>query len=325
MGGDLIQYILNPQIMGALFTAIAVGASVITVALPLMERSEFKTRMKTVAVERENIRQREREKMNNGRAKGSLRSSPKTYMKQLVENFDLRKHAASDDLKMSMAQAGYRGASAEYTFLFFRLVTPLALLIITALYVFVLLNLDYSGTTKTGMCIAGAFLGFKAPEIFLSNQKGKRQFSMKRAFPDSLDLLLICVESGMSIEHSFRRVSTEIVAASLPLAEELALMTAELSYLPDRRVAYENLAKRTGLEEVKSVCTALVQAERYGTPVGAALRTLAQEGRDTRMNEAEKKAAALPPKLTVPMILFFLPVLFVVILTPALIRVFDWK
>ena len=325
MGGDLIQYILNPQIMGALFTAIAVGASVITVALPLMERSEFKTRMKTVAVERENIRQREREKMNNGRAKGSLRSSPKTYMKQLVENFDLRKHAASDDLKMSMAQAGYRGASAEYTFLFFRLVTPLALLIITALYVFVLLNLDYSGTTKTGMCIAGAFLGFKAPEIFLSNQKGKRQFSMKRAFPDSLDLLLICVESGMSIEHSFRRVSTEIVAASLPLAEELALMTAELSYLPDRRTAYENLAKRTGLEEVKSVCTALVQAERYGTPVGAALRTLAQEGRDTRMNEAEKKAAALPPKLTVPMILFFLPVLFVVILTPALIRVFDWK
>ena len=181
------------------------------------------------------------------------------------------------------------------------------------------------GTTKTGMCIAGAFLGFKAPEIFLSNQKGKRQFSMKRAFPDALDLLLICVESGMSIEHSFRRVSTEIVAASLPLAEELALMTAELSYLPDRRVAYENLSRRTDLEAVKSVCTALVQAEKYGTPVGAALRTLAQEGRDTRMNEAEKKAAALPPKLTVPMILFFLPVLFVVILTPALIRVFDWK
>jgi tight adherence protein C len=143
---------------------------------------------------------------------------------------------------------------------------------------------------------------------------------MRRAFPDALDLMLICVESGMSIELAFRKVSTEIGGQSVPLAEELALCTAELSYLSERRQAYENLATRTGLEGVKSVCTALIQAERYGTPLGTALRTLAQESRDQRMTEAEKKAAALPPKLTVPMILFFLPVLFVVIMTPAVFK-----
>jgi tight adherence protein C len=169
------------------------------------------------------------------------------------------------------------------------------------------------------------FAGIKSPEIFLRNITSKRQQSIRRAWPDALDLLLICVESGMSIEQAFRRVSHEIGTQSTALAEELTLTTAELSYLPERRVAYENLAQRTGLEQVKAVTTALVQAERYGTPLGTALRVLAQESRDQRMSAAEKKAAGLPPKLTVPMILFFLPVLFVVILTPAIIQVFGWK
>jgi tight adherence protein C len=120
-------------------------------------------------------------------------------------------------------------------------------------------------------------------------------------------------------------VSQEVGTQSVALAEELTLTTAELSYLQDRRVAYENLAHRTGLDSVKAVTTALIQAERYGTPLGTALRVLAQESRDMRMSEAEKKAAGLPPKLTVPMILFFLPVLFVVIMTPALIQVFGWR
>ncbi|MGB8757465.1 MAG: type II secretion system F family protein, partial [Pseudolabrys sp.] len=139
--------------------------------------------------------------------------------------------------------------------------------------------------------------------------------------PDTLDLLLICVESGMSIEAAFRKVSNEVGTQSVPLAEELMLTTAELSYLPDRRQAYENLAKRTNLDGIKSVCMALQQAERYGTPLATMLRVMAQENRDMRMAEAEKKAAGLPPKLTVPMILFFLPVLFVVILGPAVLKV----
>ncbi len=125
----------------------------------------------------------------------------------------------------------------------------------------------------------------------------------------------------MGIEGAFRKVSEEIGTQSVPLAEELSLTTAELSYLQDRRKAYDNLGERTGLEGVRGVVTALVQAEKYGTPIGTALRVLAQENRDMRMSEAEKKAAALPPKLTVPMILFFLPVLFAVIITPAAIQV----
>ena len=159
------------------------------------------------------------------------------------------------------------------------------------------------------------------PEVYLNNTMTKRQVSMRRAFPDSLDLLLICVESGMSIEHAFRKVAGEIGSASVALAEEYTLTTAELSYLQDRRVAYENLAIRTGLDGVKQIVTVLIQSERYGTPLGSALRVVSQESRDNRLMEAEKKAAGLPPKLTVPMIIFFLPVLFFVILTPAGIQI----
>ena len=189
------------------------------------------------------------------------------------------------------------------------------------LYVFVIAHMDNSLTVKLGICVGAAYLGLYAPMLFLKNTIGKRQLSIKRAFPDALDLLLICVESGMSVEVAFRKVATEIVTQSVALSEEFALTTAELSYLQDRKVAYENLAKRTGLEGVKSVCLALQQAERYGTPLGQSLRVMAQENRDMRMNEAEKKAAALPPKLTVPMILFFLPCLFIVILGPTDIKI----
>ena len=140
------------------------------------------------------------------------------------------------------------------------------------------------------------------------------------AFPDALDLLLICVESGMSVELAFNRVATEMATTSLELAEEFSLTTAELSYLQSRRQAYENLARRNAHPGIRSVSTALVQSERYGTPLGSALRTMADENREMRMMEAEKKAAALPAKLTVPMIVFFLPVLFIVIMTPAVMR-----
>jgi tight adherence protein C len=133
--------------------------------------------------------------------------------------------------------------------------------------------------------------------------------------------MLLCVEAGMSVEHAFKRVAKEIGMQSPELAEEITLTTAELSFLEDRTRAYDNLGKRTGLDVVKSVMTALIQADRYGTSVGTSLRVMAEEGRETRMMEAEKKAAALPPKLTVPLIVFFLPVLFIVIISPAIIRI----
>jgi len=278
-------------------------------------------RMKAVALEREKIRQRERERMAAGAAKVSLRQSPRAFMKTVVENFNLNKWLGEEKARQMLMLAGYRGQAPYVTYLFFRLIMPVVSFCTALFYVFVMLNLDQPAMIKLAISIGSAYFGMLSPNLFLKNRIQRRQTSIKRAFPDALDLLLICVESGMSIETAFRKVSEEIGAQSIALAEELTLTTAELSYLPDRRQAYENLSQRVGLEGVKSVCIALQQAERYGTPLGTTMRVLSQENRDMRMSEAEKKAAALPPKLTVPMILFFLPVLFVVILGPAAIRV----
>lgn len=315
----------EPQFLVMLLTGIAAAATVFTVAMPLFEGDSLNRRMKAVGAERDKIRTRERERLAKTQQRVSLRREPKAYMKQIVDRFKLSDWLGTETAKNQLSMAGYRGQHAEVAFLFFRLVTPIGMILAALFYLFVLKAIDQPFMIRIGMVICAAFLGIKAPEIFLSNAIKKRQLAIRRAWPDSLDLLLICVEAGMSIEQAFRRVSTEVGAQCVPLAEEFTLTMAELSYLSERRVAYENLGNRTGLESVKAVTTALIQAERYGTPVGQALRVLAQESRDIRMNEAEKKAAALPPKLTVPMILFFLPVLFVVIMTPALIQVFHWK
>jgi tight adherence protein C len=317
---QLTQYI-DPHFLAMLFAAIAATATVLTLAMPFLVGDTLGKRMKAVALEREKIRQRERERMAAGASKVSLRQSPRAFMKTVVENFNLNKWLGQEQAHLMLVQAGYRGQAPYVTYLFFRLVMPAVMFCTALFYVFVVIKLDQPSTVKIGISIGAAYFGVLSPNLFLKNRIQRRQTSIKRAFPDALDLLLICVESGMSIEAAFRRVSEEIGAQSVPLAEELTLTTAELSYLPDRRQAYENLAQRVGLEGVKSVCIALQQSERYGTPLGTTMRVLSQENRDMRMSEAEKKAAGLPPKLTVPMILFFLPVLFIVILGPAAIRV----
>jgi tight adherence protein C len=316
----IISTLHDTRFLTMLFAAVAAGATVITLAMPLFAGDALPKRMKSVALEREKIRQRERERMARGE-KVALRQSPKQYMQQAVERFNLRKWVGQEEARLKLIQAGYRGEAPYIAYLFFRMVTPVLSLALVSFYLFVILKIDQPLMIKAGICIFAAYAGMHLPWMFLKNKIQRRQQSIKRAFPDALDLLLICVESGMSVEAAFKRVSMEIGSQSIPLAEELTLTTAELSYLPDRRQAYDNLAKRTDLEGVKSVCVALQQAERYGTPLAHTLRVLAQENRDMRMSEAEKRAAALPPKLTVPMILFFLPVLFVVILGPAVIRV----
>jgi tight adherence protein C len=315
----LLEKIHDARFMTMLFAAIAASATAYTLITPLFVGDTLSKRMKAVASERERIRQRERDRLRNDKV--SLRQSPKQIVSRVVDDLNLGKWVAQEAARDKLMMAGYRGHAPYVTFLFFRMVTPIALLLAAILYVFVIAHLKQPMPIKIGICVAAAYLGLQAPMLFLRNAISKRQLSIKRAFPDALDLLLICVESGMSIEMAFRKVSMEIGAQSVPLAEEFTLTTAELSYLQDRKVAYENLAKRTGLDGVKSVCLALQQSERYGTPLGQALRVMAQENRDMRMSAAEKKAAALPPKLTVPMILFFLPVLFVVILGPTGIKI----
>ncbi len=320
MIGFLIDKLHDPRFMTMLLAAIAAAATAYTLIMPLFAGEGLEKRMKAVASERERIRARERERLSNTE-KVSLRQTPKQIVSKVVEDFNLGKWLAQEAARDKLIMAGYRGQAPYVTFLFFRLVTPIVMFIAAVLYVFVISHLEKSFPVKIGMCVAAAYLGLQAPMLFLRNRISKRQLSIRRAFPDALDLLLICIEAGMSIETAFRKVSVEIVGQSVALSEEFTLTTAELSYLQDRKVAYENLGKRTGLEGVKSVCLALQQSERYGTPLGQSLRVMAQENRDMRMNEAEKKAAALPPKLTVPMILFFLPVLFCVILGPTYIKI----
>jgi tight adherence protein C len=315
----LLEKLHDVRFMTMLFAAIAASATAYTLITPLLVGDSLSKRMKAVASERERIRQRERERLRNDKV--SLRQSPKQIVSRVVDDLNLGKWVAQEAAREKLLMAGYRGHAPYITFLFFRMVTPVVFLLAAVLYVFVISHMKQPLPIKVGICIGAAYLGLQAPMLFLRNAISKRQLSIKRAFPDALDLLLICVESGMSIEMAFRKVSVEIGAQSVPLAEEFTLTTAELSYLQDRKMAYENLAKRTGLDGVKSVCLALQQSERYGTPLGQALRVMAQENRDMRMSAAEKKAAALPPKLTVPMIVFFLPVLFVVILGPTGIKI----
>ncbi len=318
----IIQKFIDPRFVASLVFALAAAATVVTLALPYLSTDGLKRRMKSAALEREAIRSRERSRTSGG---NTLRQAPKAYMKQIVERFQLAKHLGVDDARAKLVQAGYRGQGAEIALLFYKLIGPIIGLACGLFYFPYLDVMKQSLTTNMLLVVASTFLGLKLPEVLLKNQIEKRKQSIRRAFPDALDLLLICAESGMSIELAFRRVSAEIGTQSIALAEEFVLTTAELSYLSERRQAYENLSKRVDLESVKSVTTALVQAEKYGTPVGTALRVLAQESRDARMQEAERKAMSLPPKLTVPMILFFLPVLMLVIMMPAVIGVMGLK
>ncbi len=316
----ILEKLSDRAFMISLLIAIAVGATVLTIVMPFLQTDTLGRRMKQVSSERERIRAREREKLSKT-GKGNLRPEARAFMSRIVHGFSAARWLGTDTAQQKLAMAGFRGQAAEVTFLFFRLVSPVGFLAVTVFYVFVVNDFGLGMTLKLGGCMGAAYVGIKAPEMFLSNTIGKRQKSIRMAFPDILDLLLICVESGMSLEHAGRKVAQEIGGQSIAAAEELTLTMAEMSFLPDRRQAFDNFAKRTGLEPIKSLSTVLIQSERYGTPLGAALRVLSQEGRDHRMMEAEKKAASLPPKLTVPMILFFLPVLFLIIGTPAVIQV----
>jgi tight adherence protein C len=323
MSGQAIKTLVDPSFLIALLVGIAVFATVFTL-LPAIGGNPLKTRMKSVALERDELRAKQRARLaaEADRRRKGLREQESLGMRSIVDRLDLRRALADENTMQKLKMAGFRGQNPLTRFLFFRLVLPFVGFVLALAYILLLGGLaEQPFLIKLFVCVACAYAGFYLPVLYVSNRATKRKQSIQLAWPDALDLMLICVESGMSIEAALRRVADEIGTQSVDLAEEFVLTNAELSYLQERRQAYENLAVRTGLESVKSVSQALIQAERYGTPVAHALRVLAAESRDMRMNAAEKKAAALPPKLTVPMILFFLPVLFAIILGPAGIQV----
>jgi tight adherence protein C len=316
---DIGAVIDNPINIMAAFTALACFGTVISLAAPALKGDKLETRLKSVASRREELRRRSRQQIKDA----SIRRTDEGFVKDIVDRLQLKRLIEDPMVVEKLSQAGLRGPKALNTFYFFRFAMPFILGVLATIYLFVMHTLNWPPMTKM-VVVAAAFVGgFYAPNLYVKNVAAKRSASIMAVFPDALDLLLICVESGMSIEVAIQKVGAEIGSGSIELAEEMGLLSAELSYLPERRMAYENLAKRTNHAGVRSVATAMIQAERYGTALGNALRVMAKENREMRIAAAEKKAAQLPAKLTVPMILFFLPVIFVVILGPAIIKVQD--
>ena len=309
------------QNVGYAILALMVVGTAYSLLVPLLEGDKMRKRMKSVSTQRDALKERRLKELSQSQR--TLRSGNKGGIKNFVDRFSLQKLLEASDLKDKLAQAGMRGQRPVYMFYFFRFASPIILGVIGLVFLMGLnsMNLTFSQNVLFTMTLI--VFGYYAPGVYVRNVATKRATKIAAVFPDALDLLLICVESGMSVELAFGRVSQEMAENSVELAEEFSLTTAELSYLQSRRQAYENLARRNDNSGIKSVSTALVQSERYGTPLGETLRTLANENRQMRVMAAEKKAAALPAKLTVPMILFFLPVLFIVILTPAAMRLGD--
>ncbi|MEJ8405165.1 type II secretion system F family protein [Brevundimonas vesicularis] len=318
---SFIRFSTDPQNLLSIGVGVLVFATVVTLLSSMTGGVALDKRMKAVAERRDDLKRRSRANMAGGQ--GALRHTDDGFKKRIVDRLNLSKLLEDPKVAGQMVQAGYRGPRPLTTFYFFRFTSPFIFMIVAAFYLFVIKVVDWPTMNKVTATMAAAVAGFYAPNIYLKNRIDKRRASIMQAFPDALDLLLICVEAGMSIEAAIAKVSQEMGPSSIDLAEELSLLSAELSYLPDRRMAYENLGKRTNHPGVKSVATAMTQAETYGTPLATALRVMAKENRDLRMSAAEKKASALPAKLTVPMILFFLPVLFIVILGPAILNVID--
>ena len=315
--GEFAQSLSDPATLLSMVVAVAMFMTVIGVMLPALKGDKLETRLKQVSSQREKLRRASRADLEQT----GIKREAKGAISDITKTLDLQKMLEDPNIAVKLEQAGMRGPRPLVIFYFCRFILPFIGGLSAFLYIFFVNDHGLSPAMKYGSIIFGLAIGFYAPNLYVGNIAQKRQQSLMRAFPDALDMMLICVESGMSIEMAFAKVGAEIGTASTELAVELQLTTAELSYLQERRMAYENLARRTGHEGVKAVTMALTQAERYGTPLGDALRVMSKENREMRMSAAEKKAAALPAQLTVPMILFFLPVLFLVVLGPAVIKV----
>jgi tight adherence protein C len=317
---DILNALFDPNFLIASLVGVLAFATIVTLSGPLIDRDRLGDRMKAVSERREELRQRHHAALNK---RNVLRSQPVNFMKNTVESLKLSTLLESEGTREKLARAGKRGQAPLVAFMFFRFAMPPILFLVALFYMFVMTHFSWTGSQKLLVALGAALAGYYLPDVFVSNMIQKRQASIMRAFPDALDLMLICVESGMSIEPAFTKVAAEVGPQSPELAEELGLTTAELSYLPERSQAFDNLAKRCGHSGVRAVAAALNQAEQYGTPLGQALRVTAKENREMRMTEAEKRAAALPAQLTVPMIIFFLPCLFVVILGPAILKLMS--
>lgn len=297
-------------------SALAAAASFAAFAFPLLVRSEKKERYKDVIEKKRRALFNEaREQLNN---KGTKKQTEKTAAQSIAALYKLQSLAGEASIKARalMLQAGIRGTSAPLYYLASRALLPIFLLL-WAMLIMTASHREISQGMKLLVLMGCALAGFFLPRILIKNMADKRQQEISLSFPDALDMLLICVQGGIGIEAAINRIGHTIAEHSEVLAEELGILSAELGMLNDRKAAFQGFASRVGSGPARSFATAMLQAEQYGTSVSKAIRVLSDESREARMATAEQKAASLPPKLTVPMILFFLPPLFIIILGPA--------
>ena len=245
------------------------------------------------------------------------------FMRLSTKRFSIMKDRQSRETKLLLVSAGYRSRDAIVIYTFFKLVAPIVFLAAAALYVYGLNPIGRGPAFDAGAIVLAALLGSKLPDIIVKNGRQKRLESIRKSLPDALDMLVICAEAGLASDAALKRVVTETSRKSSVLGEELNQTALELSFMPERRQALENLADRAPLPSVAAFVNTMIQAEKYGTPLARAFKVLSQEQRTERMLRAEEKAGRLPATMTVPMMLFILPALFIVLIGPAILDIMD--
>lgn len=302
-------------------TAISTFLVILAVWRTFLVRNPMGPRLKALARRRQGLR--DEMLQTRRRSAGELNAEHVNFMRSVVDRFSLMRSSVTDTATLKLENAGWRSRDALVAYLFLKFVLPMATGAGALLFFHGLNVYNMEPLTRTFCSLVVVVLFAYAPDIYTRNMTDKRRTAMQKGLPDGLDLMVICAEAGLSLDASLARVSREIGPAHPELADELGLTSVELGFLPERSKALDNLARRTGLASIRGLVNTLTQTEKYGTPLSNSLRVLSTEFRNERMLKAEAKAARLPAILTVPMIVFIMPALFVVLLGTAIIRTID--
>jgi tight adherence protein C len=321
----------GPKILGVdvfsaatLFMALALAALLVAVYAATTVRNPMAKRVKALNDRREQLKAGITASTNKRRAKLGQSTETADFLRSLLQSLRVLQGSQLKQAQIKLAQAGVRSKDWALAVIFGRMVLPIFLggTVVVGVYMLGWLA-DWTPIKKFAVVAGSLIFSYKLPDLILKNMVDKRSAAIRKGLPDALDLLVICAEAGLTVDASFHRVARELGRAYPELGDEFGLTAIELGFLTDRRSAFENLAQRVDLDAVRGVVTTMIQTEKYGTPLASALRVLSAEFRNERMMRAEEKAARLPAIMTVPLICFILPVLFIVILGPAACSISD--
>ncbi|MPY75597.1 MAG: type II secretion system F family protein [Alphaproteobacteria bacterium] len=314
---QLIPFGVGLEEFIALGAAVFVAISIVVVWRGLLEKAPAQRRIKAIVERRATLRQALVAPKRRGRAE-TLNVARRT-----LRYFRLMTGKPVENARSKLIRAGFRSRDAVTLFLFAKLCLPIVLGVMVVVMAYVVELYDLAPRTRLFMSLGAILLGFYLPDLLVKNLIDKRTHLLTRSMPDMLDLLVICAEAGLALDNALVRVSKEIRLNCAEMADEMELTSAELGFMSERRIALENLYKRTALPSMQALANTLIQSERYGTPLAQSLRVLSRELRDERLMKAEEKAARLPATLTVPMMIFIMPTLFIVLIGPGILRAID--